>query len=227
MSTTHYNYLHLYANIGKQTYSTAEKETLTRAWVALAETLCEPKRLRFDINGSGYGIAKSSPYSLAKTFWARLDSKGYDKMHGITVVDKDYLPFRSQWALSLRSEDEDRFEGEFFWPHHDAYDSITARRIIDALLPLLELNYAYGYVCGDNMIFHEVIRERFDGGLTAHTPEEVLAWRFEQVKNIPQGAYRRLFDFNVFNTEQIKKLPENTDYQQIPLDKHLTLWTAR
>ena len=45
------NFLRIYANLGKETYTEAEKELLVKTFIAIGEEIFGEKSLRFDIVG--------------------------------------------------------------------------------------------------------------------------------------------------------------------------------
>lgn len=200
--------------MGKKSYDESEKASLTKSLVELAESYCPPSDLRFDIAGAGYGISKSSPYCMAKTFWDKFSKKGYKNMEGITIVHQDDMSFRLYCYLLLQQWNGFRLDIDIFWENNGIYDSENALKIVQKLSKTLDINYAYGYICDKNLRSGEWVNKETWFSSTSIIPKEIEAWE-EQIKDIPNGAHRPLFDFNMLNIKQIEKLTEpNSDFTQ-------------
>ncbi len=219
------NYLRIYANLGKETYTEAEKELLVKSFVAIGEEIFGEKHLRFDINGAGYGISKGDPLVMAKTFWSKIDKKGYKNFEGMSAKNKDYWQknevFQSEFSLLLQSHNFFRFDADFFWKAEGKYDNETALKIVQHLENVININYAYGYLADECLTLSEWITER----LRTYFPKNEEIWA-GQIGDIPQGQIKKLYDFNVFNTKQIEKLdPTTAPTSKIPLSNGLEVWT--
>lgn len=219
-----YNYLRIYANLGKKSYETTEKEILVRALVGIAENFYPLGDLRFDIAGAGYGISKSSPYCLAKTFWEKFNKKGYEKMEGITIVHQDDMSLRLHCLLISLEENHSRLDIDIFWENNGNYDHENALKIALKLCNILKINYAYGYICDEKLRSGEWVNKETWFSSTSYIPKEIQLWE-EQIMNITKGAYRQLFDFNILNFKQIENISEpNTHFSKQTLTNELEIW---
>ncbi|MDO4228898.1 MAG: hypothetical protein Q4C98_03725 [Capnocytophaga sp.] len=224
MSKSKYNYLRIYANMGKKSYDDSEKATLVKSLVEIAERFCTPNELRYDITGAGYGISKGSPYCMAKTFWDKLNKKGYQNMEGISIVHQDEMSFRLYCMLILNESDDSRLDMDIFWENQGSYDSENALKIAHELHNILKINYAYGYIGDKNLRSSEWVNKQTWFSSTSYIPKEIKAWE-EKISDIPKGAYRPLFDFNILNINQIEKITEPTTlFVKKPFANELEIW---
>ncbi len=218
------NYLRIYANLGKETYTEAEKELLVKSFVAIGEEIFGEKHLRFDINGSGYGISKGDPLVMAKTFWSKIDKKGYKNFEGMSAHSKDEK-FESQFSLILKLQNFSRFEAEFFWNGNTTYDNEKALQVVIFFQEMIVINYCYGYLADKNLTWNEWVVKKSFFSTSSYIPKTEKIWA-GQIGDIPQGQIKKLYDFNVFNSKQIEKLdPTIAPTSKIPLSNGLEVWT--
>ncbi|MFK8270550.1 hypothetical protein [Capnocytophaga stomatis] len=215
------NYLRIYANIGKENYSENEKETLVKTLIAIGEEIFTQTDLRMDINGSGYGISKGDPLVKQQTFWKKIDKKGYKNLFGISTSHKDYYNYRSQFNLWMQSHNFFRLDIEFFWQANDNFDYEKAQKIIKTYLPIVRIDYAYGYLADKNLTWDEWITKESFWSSTSYIPKEEEIWQ-GQIGEILNGKIKKIYAFNVFNKAQSEKT-SHENLNRIPLNDEIEI----
>ncbi|MFK8275682.1 hypothetical protein ACI76Y_08385 [Capnocytophaga cynodegmi] len=215
------NYLRIYANIGKENYSENEKETLVKTLITIGEEIFSQTDLRMDIHGSGYGISKGDPLVKQQTFWKKIDKKGYKNLFGIGASHKDYYSYRSQFNLWMQSHNFFRLDIEFFWQANDNFDYEKAQKIIEIYLPIVRIDYAYGYLADKNLSWDEWITKESFWSSTSYIPKEEEIWQ-GQIGEILNGKIKKIYAFNVFNKTQSKKT-SHENLKRIPLNDEIEI----
>lgn len=219
--------MRFYADIGTKEYNEKQKETLVKTLIEISKNLYPSSQFVFDIAGSGYGISKGTALSSLKTFYKRIEQKGFSRMKGMSVfhcVDNDYRPVCN--IAFINRDNTPYISIDFFWEYSKSYDCEKALYIVNNLINIIHINYVYGFVCKENLMSQEGITRKGLFGSVAYIPNEIQAWD-KQIVDIPNGVYRKLFDFNVFNTKQIENIASNTAFIKSTLNNELQIWIKK
>ena len=208
--------------MGKTNYSDLEKEKLIHSLVKISETIFACTNLRFDINGSGYGISKASAMATRKTFDDKLQSKGYTKLEGISLMEKDSI-YAATFDLWMKEFHGPRIEFSFNWDYQSDIQLAKAALVIHELLNIITINYAYAYPANQTLANSaEWTITDEDGCLLSFMSEEEEEWD-NKIIEIPTGAYKKIYPFNVFNTEQMKHVNAESWGVKLSIAENITL----
>jgi len=216
------NFLRVYANAGKVSYSPSEKEEITDCLISIANTHLGKNKLKFNISGSGYGISKGSARFGEKSFWNRLKKKGFESMWGINVGSEENN-YDSRFILMGPAHPIQYMECSFYWSIDKDYNMDFCVNILKQISKITEINYAYAYQVKENMMLGEWYIKKGLFYSESKTSPAVRRWN-ENWAELLDGKIRKLYSVNCFNTQQLEKLSELKPTEKIPLGNGIEIW---
>jgi hypothetical protein len=217
------NYLRIFANINKAEYSEDEKKLLTELLISITKINFNCNKLKYDIEGSGYGISKGDGLIYEKSLNNKLNEKGYKNLSGFKVYSYDDS-YKSAFSIFSNVNVLNRLDMYFSWPYNDLESLEKTIEIIKSVSQKLKIDYAYAYP-DDKTLFEEGEgRINYIGRSSMLSiPEQELKWE-DKFSEITTGTIKKLYPLNVFNKKQIEGLRHLTTEKKIQLSDENQIW---
>lgn len=222
MTTFEKNYLRIYGNIGKTSYSDKEKENLVQQLAEITKEILSVQKLTFDISGTGYKIPKGKGIG-EKGFRNQLITKGFQALDGIIISSEDNKS-HSGFTIFAIPHLFNYVDIYFSWQHHTDISLKKSISILQKLSEHIEINYAYSFPA-EITLFEpdESTLVEKKGSTTTIKSKFEQEWS-KNIHEIKNGSIKKFHPINVFNNKQIERLQAITSDKIIPLKNNLEIW---
>lgn len=222
---TKWEVLKLYSAMSVDRQVTVDRQILVDSLVQTFEKYFGEAADCLDIHGP-YGIRKGQTVGI-KRFKTLLQSKGYDKFHGLTITNKSYSKCIEFLDTSDNLERKVSTYGyrELIIGHQTLEQQSDFVKVANEIYEVFKFDYGYITYLPDNFDLSTETKIR-KGFLTSGVSVSVsdLKWR-SQIHLILEGKLKDIYDVNILNAKQFENIKSKvTDVKH--LSNGLYAWTV-
>lgn len=222
---TKWEVLKLYSPISVDRQVTIDRQILVDRLVQTFEKYFGEAPDSFDIHGP-YGILKGQNVGL-KRFKTLLQSKGYDKFHGLTITNKS----NSKCIEFLDTSDNLERKGwtygyqELIIGHQILEHKSDLVKVANEIYEVFKFDYGYITYLPDNFDLSSESKIK-KGILTSGTSVSVsdLTWR-SQIQLVLEGKLKDIYEVNILNSKQVENIKSSVVDVKY-LNRQLYTWTV-
>ena len=217
------NYLRVYANLNRTQYSESEKESLVDVYLKITKNLYSSGKLKYDIFGTGFGISKGGPLLGEKAFNNKLSKKGCANLFGLYIFE-EVKKFSSGFTLLTNRDSGNCIDSYFSWSYEEDKEAKKVEEILSQISKYITVQYGYSYSTDKTLIeaFESKTRKIFFFDSISINKNHRL-WT-NNVHTIEEGKIKELYQINLLNLDQRKKMEEIIPDEIKVFNNELEIW---